>query len=794
MEQKISRLHPTTAMGLDAKQVSEQIEKGLVNTQPKGIEKSVWDIIRDNTFTLFNLFNVSLALFVFLVGAYRNMLFMALVIINTLLGIIQEIRSKRLVEKLSLLSMPRAHVIRDGKTQQIDVEELVLDDIITLETGNQISVDAYVAEGEIEVNEALLTGEADPILKRPGDLLLSGSFVISGRCYAKVEHLGKDNYAVSIEQDAKKLKKLHSKLLNTLNRVVKFTQVFILPLGIVLMLRSVFLLHLSMHDAVVTTAAALLGMMPNGLVLLTSMSLMLGVIKLAQKKTLIHELFGIETLSRVDMLCLDKTGTLTEGNMQVWEWISLCDLEKQEIEGHIGRFLHAQTDSNATIEAIRQYFYQKPVEGETRIIPFSSARKWSAVSIAGFGTVFLGAPDVLWPKASGPMAPSISQYENEGARVLLFALSKQELQSALPSDLIPLAAVALRDPLRKDVGEILDFFRREGVTIKIISGDNLQTLKAIAKKAGMADAEKAIDLREMQDEQQIKDAALQYSVFGRVSPHQKRILIRALHDAGHTVAMMGDGVNDVLALRDADCSITVASGTEAARNISQIVLLDNNFASLPNVVMEGRRVVNNIQRTASLYLVKTVYSFVITFITVFSVIRYPYIPIQLTLIGALMEGIPSFFLALEPNRNRIADNFFYAVLQRALPSGLVIATLVALVNMFSGLLGLDGLGIGTLCVYITGAFCANLLYNACRPFNQLRLALWVGMTASLFVLYGYFPHFFQMQPLTWLLAVQAGIFILVGAGLVRLYRKLVTKLMDRHFEKIQLAMQQEEHT
>ena len=794
MEQKISRLHPISSMGLNAKQVGEQIEKGLVNVQPKGIEKSVWDIIRDNTFTLFNLFNVGIAVCVFLVGAYRNMLFMALVIINTLLGIIQEIRSKRLVEKLTLLTMPRAHVMRDGKTQEIAVEELVLDDIITLETGNQISVDAHVADGEIEVNEALLTGEADPILKKPGDLLLSGSFVISGRCYAKVEHLGKDNYAVSIEQDAKKHKKLHSKLLDTLNRVVKFTQLFILPLGIVLMLRSVFLLHLPIQDAVVTTAAALLGMMPNGLVLLTSMSLMLGVIKLAKSKTLIHELFGIETLSRVDMLCLDKTGTLTEGNMKVWEWVPLCALKKQEIEEHIGSFLHAQTDSNATIEAIRQYFYQSPAQGKIQVFPFSSSRKWSAVSFSGTGTVFLGAPDVLWPKAMGPMASNILQYENEGARVLLFALSKQSIQGDLPDDLMPLAAVALLDPLRHDAGEILDFFRREGVTIKIISGDNLQTLKAIAKKAGMADAEKAVDLREMQDEQQVKDAALQYSIFGRVSPYQKRILIRALHDAGHTVAMMGDGVNDVLALRDADCSITVASGTEAARNISQIVLLDNNFASLPNVVMEGRRVVNNIQRTASLYLVKTVYSFVITFITVFSTIRYPYIPIQLTLIGALMEGIPSFFLALEPNHNRIADNFFYSVLQRALPSGLVIATLVALVNVFSGLLGLDDLQTGTICVYITGAFCANLLYNACRPFNRLRLALWAGMTASLFLLYGFFPHFFQMQPLSWLLAVQAGIFIIAGACLVRLYTRFATKLMDRHYGKIQIAMQQEEHT
>ncbi len=792
MEHKASRLHPSVSTGLGAKQVYEQIQKGLVNVQPKGTEKTVWQIIRDNTFTLFNLFNVSIAVCIFLVGAYRNLLFMALVVLNTLLGIIQEIRTKRLVAKLSLLSAPRAHAVRDSKVMDIAIEELVLDDIILLETGNQISADAIVQEGEVEVNEALLTGEADPVLKRAGDMLLSGSFVISGRCYAKVEHLGKENYAVSIAQDAKKHKKLHSKLMNTLDQVVKITGFYILPFGAVLMLRSLLLLHLPIQEAVTTTAAALLGMMPKGLVLLTSASLMLGVIKLAKCKTLIHELFGIETLSRVDMLCLDKTGTLTEGHMQVSDWAPLCDLDKRDIEERIGTFLHAQTDANATIEAIRQFFKKKPTEYEVKIIPFSSSRKWSAVSFIGQGSVLMGAPDILWPKKLGEMPGQITEFEQDGARVILFAQSKQQIQRDLPEDITPLAAVALRDPLRSDAGEILEFFRQEGVAIRIISGDHPNTLKAIAKKAGMANADRAIDMKEIQDEQEIKKAALEHTIFGRVSPQQKRILIRALHDAGHTVAMMGDGVNDVLALRDADCSITLASGTEAARNISQIVLLDNNFGSLPSVVMEGRRVVNNIQRTASLYLVKTVYSFVITFITIFSAIRYPYIPIQLTLIGTLMEGIPSFFLAMEPNGNRIDERFFNVVLQRALPTGLVIATLVALINATAGIFGLDHLQIGTLCVYVTGAFCAVLLYMACQPFNNARLLLWTVMTALFILLAGFFPEVFQMQPLTWLLAMQAGIFILSGAGLLWLYSKVVMKLVKRHAAKIEKAMQQED--
>ena len=789
MEQGASRLHPGVLTGLDAKQVHEQIQRGLVNVQPKGTQKTVWQIVRDNTFTLFNLFNVSIAVCIFLVGAYRNLLFMALVFINTLLGIVQEIRTKKLVAKLSLLSVPRAHVVRDAKVSDIGVDELVLDDIVLLQTGNQIVADSIVQDGEVEVNEALLTGEADPIQKRAGDMLLSGSFVISGRCYAKVEHLGKQNYAVSLEQDAKRHKKFHSKLMDTLDQVVKITGFYILPFGIILMLRSLLLLHLPINEAVTTTAAALLGMMPKGLVLLTSASLMLGVVKLAKCKTLIHELFGIETLSRVDMLCLDKTGTLTQGHMQVSDWKPLCNLDKREIEDRIGGFLYAQTDANATIEAMRRFFKSVPVQGETNIQPFSSARKWSAVSFANKGSVLMGAPDILWPKQLGKMPAEIAEFEREGARVILFAQSEQQVQRELPNDIVPLAAVALLDPLRVDAGEILEFFRQEGVAIRIISGDHPNTLKAIAKKAGMPDFENAIDMKDIQDEREIQKAALSYTIFGRVSPQQKRILIRALHDAGHTVAMMGDGVNDVLALRDADCSITLASGTEAARNISQIVLLDNNFASLPNVVMEGRRVVNNIQRTASLYLVKTVYSFGITLITILSAIHYPYIPIQLTLIGTLMEGIPSFFLAMEPNGNRIDKRFFDVVLQRALPTGLVIATLVALVNAVSGPIGLDYRQIGTLCVYITGAFCSALLYRACRPFNNMRLLLWTAMSVLFILICTVFPGVFLMQSPSWLLAMQAGIFILSGAGLLWLYSKAVTKLLGKRAAKMEKAMQ-----
>lgn len=772
-----SRLAPDFATGLTNRQVAGRIAQGLANTKPNETEKSALDIVRDNTITLFNLLNVGIAACLFVVGAYRNMLFMAVVVVNTLIGIVQEIRSKRLIDKLTLISMPKAVVVRDGHQKEIAVEDLVLDDVFIVKTGGQIGADAIVQDGEIEVNEALLTGEADPVVKRAGDFLLSGSFVVSGQCYAKVEHVGDSNYAMSIEKDAKRDKRLHSELMSVLNRIVRFTGIFMAPLGLILVLRAVFLLKLSLYETVVTTSAALIGMMPKGLVLLTSISLAVGVIRLAKRNTLIHELFGIETLSRVDTLCLDKTGTLTEGRMRLHQWIPLGNRPKQEIERMIGAFVHAQTDASATMAAVRRHFESQPPIPPVQVTPFSSARRWSAVTFEGF-SVLMGAPDVLWPiERAESFPPMISEAENEGARVILFALSGEPVGKQLPVDLEPCAVITLNDPLRSDAREIMQYFKDEGVAIKIISGDHPQTVSAIARQAGIEDADDWIDCSQMTEEGAIRRAALRYTVFGRVNPWQKRLLIQTMREAGQTVAMTGDGVNDVLALRDADCSITLASASDAARYISQIVLLDNNFGALPSIMMEGRRAVNNITRTAALYLCKTVYSFVVTFIAVLFAMRFPYIPIQLTLIGTLFEGIPSFVLAMEHNRARINKDFFGTVLRRALPSGLVIASMVALCNAVMPAIGWNGAQIATACVYLTGIFCAVLLFLACRPFNMLRRLLFLSMTALFFILSACAPALFEIQPLTLNMAGWLGGFTLIGLALLWLYTRAAQRLI-----------------
>jgi cation-transporting ATPase E len=764
--QPVERLHPSATNGLSAHQVEDQVHKGLVNRKQKDAGRSNWDIVRDNAFTLFNLFNVSLAVAVFLVGAYRNLLFMALIAINTLIGIVQEIRSKQLVDRLKLISQPKVTVVRDAKQALLAVEQLVLDDVMILEAGRQIGADAVVLQGEIEVNEAFVTGESEPLKKGTGDELLSGSFVVSGMCYAKVEHVGSANYAATIEAHAKRHKRIRSELLETLDRIVKFTGLFIIPLGAVMLARSLLFLKLPLSDAVVTTVAALIGMMPRGLVLLTSMSLAVGVIKLGRRKTLVNELFGIETLSRVDMLCLDKTGTLTRGSMSVSQVLPQGDATMEEIQAEVGAFLAAQTDSNATIQAIRQRFEACFAQANAAVVPFSSARKWSAVSI-GNRSLVMGAPDVLYPHTGTPQPDCIAAYEDEGARVILFAKSGQAVDDQLPGGLTPLCIVVLRDPLRDDAREILNYFDQQGVAIRLISGDSVKTLRAIAKQAGVREADKWIDLSAVTDEDELKRAALAYTVFGRAKPGQKRVIIDALKQAGHTVAMVGDGVNDVLALRDADCSIAMASGTDAARTISQIVLLGDDFAALPAVVNEGRRVVNNITRTASLYLVKTVYSFLLAFVTVIFGIRYPFIPIQLTLIGVLMEGIPSFVLTLEPDNRRIGNRFFESVLSRAVPSGLVIATLVSLAHAFAPRLGIGQHEIATVCTYLTAIFCAILLFIACQPIDALRGSLFVAMTGLFFVAANVFAGLFNLLPLTGSLLVR--IVLLTAVGLILLY-------------------------
>ncbi len=717
------------------------MQEGLSNVQPPHITKSIGQILRDNICTLFNALNFGLAFCLLLVGSYSNLLFMGVVLCNLLIGTIQQLRSKRTVEKLSVLYQPRAQVVREGKQQELPLEELVLDDVICLRLGVQIPTDATLVQGEVEVNEALLTGEADPLIKRPGDILLSGSFVVSGEARAQVEHVGADNYAAKLALEARQYKKIRSDLMRALRRIIRFTGSAVLPLGALLFFRSYFIEGHAIKSAVEQTAGAMIGMIPSGLMLLASVSLAVGVVTLSRRKTLVQEMYCIETLSRVDMLCLDKTGTLTAGRMDLNAILHREGSPARQNEAQLEALINTLPKGNATAAALATYFSkQKRGSSEdfpapSHILPFSSARKFSAANFPQWGSLYLGAPEILCPALPEDLARQAEQYLEQGCRILLFSRGAcQEDLSHPPKDLTPLSLIVLEDALRPEASQTLSFFLQEGVAIKLISGDNPHTVKSIARRLGLPGYDAWVDATTLQDEQAVRAAATRYTIFGRVSPQQKRWLVQALKAAGHTVAMTGDGVNDVLALKDADCSVAMAAGSDAARQVSQLVLLDNNFNSLPAVVMEGRRVINNITRTSSLFLVKTIFSFLLTVCSVLLGLRYPFQPVQLSLISALTIGLPSFVLALEPNRSRITGNFLENVLTRALPGALCVFLYALLASIIGPWIGLDAMQVNTLCVYLTGIAGLCVLLRVCLPLNLKRGVLW-GCMACAF-LYG----------------------------------------------------------
>lgn len=759
--QGVTRFHPDPDSGLTRNEVAERKNQGLVNKQQSDITKSTWQIVRENVFTLFNAFNFGIGVCIAMVGAYKNLLYLGVIVLNILIGIVQELRSKKVVEKLSLISAPHACILRGGKEINAPVEELVLDDIMTLRLGNQICADAVVVSGEVEVDESLLTGEADPVLKSVGESLMSGSFVVSGTCRAQVFHVGSDNYASKITAEAKKYKKVNSVLLKSLNQIVKFTGVFVMPLGILLVLNSIFLLNETLPDTVVATASALLGMMPKGLVLLTSVSLAVGVVKLAKKKTLVQDLYCIETLSRVDTLCLDKTGTITEGRMTVSDVIEL-DSNRMPIsvDTAAANFIAALDDDNATFAALKRRFGREESLQVIQKTPFSSARKWSSVTFEKIGTILFGAPEILLKNQDYRLPARIQTLETEGCRLLLMAWTDTEVKGILPEKRYPVAVIILHDPVRKNAKATLDFFRSQDVELKIISGDNPITVSSIAKQAGFRKYDSYLDASTIKSKEELAAIADKYTIFGRVTPEQKRTLVHSLQNQGHVVAMTGDGVNDVLALRDADCSIAMASGSDAARQVSQLVLLESNFSALPNVVMEGRRVINNITRTASLFMVKTIFSFLLSFMALFFQMPYPLIPIQLTLIGVVAEGLPSFVLALEPNHERVKGNFLQTILGRAFPSALIIVMYLVAVDVLAPILGISEPEAVTLGVYLTGFIWLMQLFEVCRPFNKLRAVLWGSMASGFFLLAYFLREIFSLGTLS---SVTLPVFLVMAA-------------------------------
>lgn len=720
-------------LGLTEAEVLERKKKGQINIVEEKTVKSNWEIISENVFTLFNLYNFLIAIALMSVGAYSNLAFMLIIILNICIGSFQEIHAKNMVAKLSVLTISKVDVMRDGKEKSIYVDELVLDDITILNMGNQICSDSVVIDGKIEVNESLLTGESDTIVKMPGDKLYSGSYVVSGKCYAKVEKVGKDNLAAEITLKSKKHKKVNSELLNSMKKVTRLTSVIIIPVGILLFVQAFFFRDQVIKSSVISTAAALLGMLPKGLILLISISLATGVIKLAKKKVLVQDLYSVETLAHVDVLCLDKTGTITEGKMQVSNFeIFNKEIIPISVNQALSAFVNEIGDNNGTFQALKEYFKENDTFQVDYKNSFSSERKWSSISFKDIGTIIVGAPERLIAKSNFEIKDNMVEAQKQGKRVLLVGFSKEVVEDVLP-DIEIIAAIELSDPLRKNAKEMFGFFKGEGVTVKVISGDNPLTVSSIAKQAGLEDYESYIDLSTIENDDEIIDLVDEYSIFARVSPNQKSLLVQALQAKGHTVAMTGDGVNDIIALRQADCSITLPEASDVAKQVSQIVLLNSDFSVLKDVLMEGRRVVNNITNVATIFFIKTLYSVMLSILNIITCTAFPFIPIQITLVDLAIEGYTSFFISFEPNGKQIKEKFLKSVLKNSFPYSVVIIINIITLYFLAPALGIVEPKMTTLMYYMIGFTSILAVIRVCRPFNKMRIFLCTTTAIGFFV-------------------------------------------------------------
>lgn len=774
--------------GLTDAEVRQRIEQGLVNHNSDIKSKSIKRIVLENLITPFNILNFVLAVMILIVGSYKNLLFMGVIICNIFIGTVQEIRAKKTIDKLSLIAEPKAHVIRNGIKQEIAIHDIVMDDITFLGAGNQVCSDAVVIEGECEVNESLLTGESEPVLKQPGDHLLSGSFIISGNCHARVEHVGKDNYAAQITDNAKYVKKPNSEIMRWTNRIIKYIGFTLIPVGIALFCKQVFISHQGFNDAIVGVVAALIGMIPEGLILLTSVVFAVSIIRLSQHKTLVQELYCIETLARVDVLCLDKTGTITEGTMEVTDVLPLHDTTNEELNIALGSLINALEDDNPTFNAVKTYCDQYDKLTCNHIVPFSSARKWSGASFDENGSYIFGATEFIL-KDSSPYQEIIKEHSEKGQRVLMLAHSPHQIQDKeLPAEIHPMAFLFISDKIRAEAPDTLAYFAEQGVDIKIISGDNAITVANIAKKAGLKTAEQYVDATTLQTPEEIKEAAQKYSVFGRVTPQQKLDLVKALKEQGHTVAMTGDGVNDVLALKESDCSIAMASGSDAARTVSQLVLLDSNFASMPKILKEGRRSINNLQRSSSLFLTKTIFSTINAILFIFLHFDYPFQPIQLTLISALTIGAPSLILALEPNKERIKGKYIVNVIRKSIPGAMTMVFNIVALAIVCSFIHFNSTEISTLAVMITGFAGLLVLLKVSLPFNWIRCALFFTMLGAfifaIFILKDLFSLASITLPMFYCFLVLAGFAIIVFVLFSLLIDKLLSKQIVRLETKI----------
>lgn len=775
--------------GLTNEQVQERIAEGKVNVNENPNTRTYKQIILENTLTFFNFLNIALLVLVLFVRSYKNSMFMGIILINTVIGIIQEIRAKKTIDKLAILTESKTVVLREGKKWSISTEKLVLDDLIFLKTGDQVPADVKVLEGTVEVNESLLTGESDNLSKSQGDELFSGSFVTSGEACCQVIHVGKDNYASQITSEAKEFKRHNSELRNSLNAILKVISIIIVPLGAMLFYKQYMIVGDTLKDSVVNMVAAVLGMIPEGLVLLTSVALTLGSMVLATKKTLVQELYCIETLARVDTLCLDKTGTITEGTMKV-EDVQLYDTAQttvvqhtakfdpetgepvqnvsalkpevtvsaekengqiqetvnsetvsqeerqklQEIDHIMGNMMSVLHDQNATADALRKRFPSRNDLKLIHAIPFSSDRKYSGAVFEGRGTYLMGAAQFLFPEGNEELLEHCSSYAQEGYRILVLAHSEQETKGTeRPTGLEPLGLFLITDVIREEAPDTLAFFDSQGVGLKVISGDDPVTVSAIAKKAGLKNANHYIDATTIKTSEEMQRAVAECSVFGRVTPQQKKQMVQALQSQKHTVAMTGDGVNDVLALKEADCSIAMAAGSDAAKNIANVVLLDSNFGAMPHIVNQGRRVVNNIRSAASMFLIKTIFSVLLSLITIFFGDAYPFEPIQMSLISACAVGIPTFLLTQENNYNKIDHTFLRHVFMNAFPAAVTITGCVFTIMLVCQDVYHSNVMLNTACVLVTGWNYMSALRTVYSPLNTYRKVIIYGMQFAFFI-------------------------------------------------------------
>lgn len=768
--------------GLTSQEVTERIQKNLVNYNNQPRTKSIKEIIYSNLFTYFNFLNIFLGAAVILAGLFsgrllyslKNCLFMGVIFCNTVISTVQEIVSKKIIDKLSVISSSKATVLRDGKEEVIEMDNIVLNDIVLLKNGNQIIVDSIIRDGAVEVNESFITGESNTILKKKGDTLLSGSFVVSGSCVAEVIHVGKDNYINTISSEAKYIKENNSVILNSFEKIVRVLSIIIIPLGAALFCNQYLIIGSSISDAIINTVAALIGMIPEGLVLLTSSVMAVSIIRLGKYKVLVQQLYCIETLSRVNVICLDKTGTITTGNMKVYDIIPNKNYTKGEFTKILEKITMALYDDSPTFKALKDRFNKDIKVDVLEKITFSSERKFSAVRLTE-GSFYIGAYEYVLKSEKNLDYSLINDYQQD-YRILVVCKNKEQL-SKTPTNLEVIGFVLIEDEIRKEAKDTLEYFKSQGVKIKIISGDNPLTVLNIAKKAGIKDDLKAIDASII-NEDNVEELVVENDIFGRVTPRGKKLIILALKKLGYITAMTGDGVNDVLALKEADCSVAMASGSDAARAVSQIVLLDNNFASMPKIVAEGRRTINNIERSASLLLVKTIYTILIILTCLFTQNEYFFIPIQLTLITTCTIGIPSFVLALEPNTNIVSGNFILKIFKNSIPAGVTVFLNIVIIILFKNAFVLSDEVVNALAVLLTGTTGFIHLYKISKPFNLLRGFLFAFLLLAF--LYGviFQYSFFDLSSMNLQIALILFLLIIFSANSYDFLHNILFRLTD----------------